>query len=101
MAVAELSTDRLSELLGDDADDLLSFSSPAVSKDLLHLPGPDFVDRVNVHMDRNPQVLRDRGVGERQEVVAVIAEQLAQAVGAQLCDCHDGSFRRGSCALRR
>src|SRR5689334_2764557 len=59
MAVAELSTDRLSELLGDDADDLLSFSSPAVSKDLLHLPGPDFVDRVNVHMDRNPQVLRN------------------------------------------
>ena len=59
MAVAELSTDRLSQLLGDDADDLLSFSDPAVSKDLLHLPGPDFVDRVNVHMDRNPQVLRN------------------------------------------
>jgi class I fructose-bisphosphate aldolase len=59
MAVAELSTDRLSELLGDDADDLLGFSSPAVPKDLLHLPGPDFIDRVVTPTDRNPQVLRN------------------------------------------
>jgi class I fructose-bisphosphate aldolase len=59
MAVAELSTDRLSELLGDDGDDLLGFSSPAVSKDLLHLPGPDFIERVVEQTDRNPQVLRN------------------------------------------
>ena len=59
MAVAELSTDRLSELLGDDADDLLGFSTPAVSSDLLHLPGPDFIDRVFQPTDRNPQVLRN------------------------------------------
>jgi fructose-bisphosphate aldolase, class I len=59
MAVAELSTDRLTELLGDDGEDLLGFSSPAVSKDLLHLPGPDFIDRVYEPMDRNPQVLRN------------------------------------------
>src|SRR3954468_12671429 len=59
MAVAELSTDRLTELLGDDGDDLLGFSSPAVSKDLLHLPGPDFVSRVMEQTDRNPQVLRN------------------------------------------
>jgi class I fructose-bisphosphate aldolase len=59
MAVAELSTDRLSELLGDDADDLLGFSSPAVSKDLLHLPGPDFIARVVEPSDRSPQVLRN------------------------------------------
>jgi fructose-bisphosphate aldolase, class I len=59
MAVAELSTDRLSELLGDDADDLLGFSSPAVSKDLLHLPGPDFIERIFEPTDRNPQVLRN------------------------------------------
>src|SRR4051794_34308774 len=59
MAVAELSTDRLSELLADDADDLLGFSNPAVSKDLLHLPGPDFIERIMVQTDRNPQVLRN------------------------------------------
>jgi fructose-bisphosphate aldolase, class I len=59
MAVAELSTDRLQEILGDDAENLLGFSSPAVSKDLLHLPGPDFVDRINQITDRNPQVLRN------------------------------------------
>src|SRR5919112_2066156 len=59
MAGAELSTDRLTDLLGDDADDLLGFSSPAVSKDLLHLPGPDFVQRVMEPTDRNPQVLRN------------------------------------------
>src|SRR3954451_11516568 len=59
MAVAELSTDRLTELLGDDADDLLNFSSPAISKEQLHLPGPDFVQRVMEPTDRNPQTLRN------------------------------------------
>src|SRR3954451_20679411 len=59
MAVAELSTDRLSELLGGDADELLGFSSPAVSKDLLHLPGPDFNERVMEPSDRNIQTLRN------------------------------------------
>src|SRR5215212_5387048 len=61
MAVAELSTDRLTDLLGDDADDLLGFSSPAISKDLLHLPGPDFIQRVMEPTDRSPQVLRNLG----------------------------------------
>src|SRR3954464_405061 len=59
MAVAELSTDRLTELLGEDADDLLGFSTPAVSKDMLHLPGPDFIQRVMEPTDRSPQVLRN------------------------------------------
>src|SRR3954447_21887016 len=59
MAVAELSTDRLTDLLGDSADDLLGFSSPAVSKDMLHLPGPDFITRIFESTDRNPQVLRN------------------------------------------
>jgi class I fructose-bisphosphate aldolase len=59
MAVAELSTDRLTDLLGDAADDLLGFSSPAVSKEMLYLPGPDFITRVFESTDRNPQVLRN------------------------------------------
>jgi class I fructose-bisphosphate aldolase len=49
---------RVEELLGDDARALLEFNSPKISKDLLHTPGPDFVDRVWAHSDRSPQVLR-------------------------------------------
>ncbi|HEV7889542.1 MAG TPA: class I fructose-bisphosphate aldolase [Pyrinomonadaceae bacterium] len=49
---------RIEELLGDDARALLDFNSPKVSSDLLQVPGPDFVDRVWVNSDRNPQVLR-------------------------------------------
>jgi fructose-bisphosphate aldolase, class I len=46
-------------LLGADADSLLGFSTPAIPKDSLVLPGPDFVDRVFAQSDRNPQVLRN------------------------------------------
>jgi len=49
---------RIEELLGDDARALLEFDSPKISKDLLHTPGPDFIDRVWSHSDRSPQVLR-------------------------------------------
>ncbi|MDX2230179.1 MAG: class I fructose-bisphosphate aldolase [Leptolyngbyaceae cyanobacterium bins.349] len=44
--------------LGDEAEDLLTYKAK-VSQDLLHLPGPDFVDRIFVQSDRNPQVLRN------------------------------------------
>src|SRR5438445_4420385 len=43
--------------LGDKAELLLSFSNPKISKDRLHLPGPDFVDRVILLSDRNNRVL--------------------------------------------
>src|SRR5437763_2766839 len=49
---------RIEEFLGDDARALLEFDSPKISKDLLHTPGPDFIDRVWSHSDRSPQVLR-------------------------------------------
>lgn len=51
---------KIRELLGDDADKLLGHNAK-VSKDLLHLPGPDFMDRVWTVSDRNPQVLRSLG----------------------------------------
>jgi class I fructose-bisphosphate aldolase len=47
------------ELLGDKADSLLNHQSKTISKDQLHLPGPDFVDRILSSSDRNPQVLRN------------------------------------------
>jgi class I fructose-bisphosphate aldolase len=43
--------------LGDKAELLLNFSNPKISQDRLHLPGPDFVDRVISLSDRNNRVL--------------------------------------------
>jgi len=45
------------QLLGDNAHYLLDHTCRTVSKDLLHLPGPDFVDRIWAHSDRNNRVL--------------------------------------------
>src|SRR5438477_12604897 len=50
---------KITELLGDKADYLLNHQSKTISKDQLHLPGPDFVDRIWINSDRNPQVLRN------------------------------------------
>lgn len=46
-----------SELLGAEADRLLNHVCRTVSKESLHLPGPDFVDRIFVPSDRNAQVI--------------------------------------------
>ena len=46
-------------LLGDEAQALLSHESKTIPRDDLHLPGPDFVDRVLSSTDRSPQVLRN------------------------------------------
>jgi len=51
-------TDSLVELLGDEARDLLEHRCTTVSKDLLHLPGPDFVERVVSVTDRPVRVQR-------------------------------------------
>lgn len=56
--MAEVTTSRLEELLGADAESLLGFSAPKISKDRLFIPGPDFVDRVWKDSDRSPAVLR-------------------------------------------
>ncbi|MBE7440727.1 MAG: class I fructose-bisphosphate aldolase [Spirochaetales bacterium] len=51
---------KIRELLGADADGLLSHSAK-VPKNRLHLPGPDFIDRVWRDSNRTPQVLRSIG----------------------------------------
>src|SRR5688500_19267639 len=56
---ADMTTSRLEELLGEDAESLLQHQSQTVSKDNLHLPGPDFIDRVFVDTDRPTTVLRN------------------------------------------
>ncbi|MEM7623460.1 MAG: fructose-bisphosphate aldolase, partial [Planctomycetota bacterium] len=58
VTVAE-STTNVRELLGAEADDLLGYASKTVNKTSLHLPGPDFIDRVVSHTDRSPAVLRN------------------------------------------
>ncbi len=44
-------------LLGDKAESLLGFNSPKIAKSRLHLPGPDFVDRIFINSDRNNRTL--------------------------------------------
>ena len=50
---------KIQEILGKDGDSLIGFKNPKVSKDSLHLPGSDFIDRIFQQSDRNPQVLRN------------------------------------------
>jgi class I fructose-bisphosphate aldolase len=50
--------DYISELLGQDADHLLSHQATAIPKERLHLPGPDWVGRIFGPSDRNVRVLR-------------------------------------------
>src|SRR6185436_7173362 len=49
---------ELEQLLGDDAKRLLEHHCKTIPKEKLHLPGPDFVDRVYSQTDRPAAVLR-------------------------------------------
>ena len=49
---------QIQDMLGEDAEHLLGFNTPAISKDRLHLPGADFVDRIFGPSDRNIRTLR-------------------------------------------
>jgi class I fructose-bisphosphate aldolase len=51
-------SEAIAKLLGDEADYLLKHESKTISRDHLHLPGPDFVDRVVAGTDRSIPVLR-------------------------------------------
>ncbi|GAB4173047.1 MAG: class I fructose-bisphosphate aldolase [Terrimicrobiaceae bacterium] len=51
--------EQITAQLGDRAENLLSHVCRTISRDLLHLPGPDFVDRVFVASDRNQRVLNN------------------------------------------
>jgi class I fructose-bisphosphate aldolase len=49
---------HIEQLLGDQADTLLTHRCETVDRSLLHLPGPDFVDRVLASSDRSNSTLR-------------------------------------------
>ena len=53
-------TTDIEAVLGTDAS-LLDHKCAGVPQDLLHLPGPDFIDRVWTESDRSPAVLRNLG----------------------------------------
>ncbi|MDA1222185.1 MAG: class I fructose-bisphosphate aldolase [Planctomycetota bacterium] len=50
---------KIHDLLGAEADDLLGYEAKGFSKDSIHVPGPDFVDRQVALSDRSPQVMRN------------------------------------------
>jgi class I fructose-bisphosphate aldolase len=55
-ARANTGIERIQAILGDEAA-LLQHQCRTIAKDTLHLPGPDFVDRVFAPTDRSPRVL--------------------------------------------
>ena len=56
--MANLNSSKIQELLGADAETLLSYKATAIPQETLNLPGADFVDRVWALSDRTPAVLR-------------------------------------------
>src|SRR5437660_5162276 len=56
--VTKGSLEKIEEVLGSDARDLLEHQCQTVPKEQLHLPGGDFVDRVWKDSDRPTRVLR-------------------------------------------
>jgi fructose-bisphosphate aldolase, class I len=55
--MATASTSNIEQLLGSKAESLLGFKNPKIAKERLHIPGPDFIDRIYSLTDRNIRVL--------------------------------------------
>ena len=53
-----MSYSKITELLGPGADHLLNHTCKTIAKDLIHLPGPDFTDRIFLNSNRSNQVIR-------------------------------------------
>lgn len=54
-----VASSRTAEILGKDAETLLSYTAKGFPRSTLHVPGPDFVDRVLRDSDRPVGVLRN------------------------------------------
>src|SRR2546421_103610 len=50
---------QVEDLLGSNAQSLLGYTARGFARESLHLPGPDFVDRIVSATDRPPAVLRN------------------------------------------
>jgi len=53
-----MSLGKIEELLGSESDHLLNHECKTIGKDSIHLPGPDFVDRIFKDSNRSVQVLK-------------------------------------------
>lgn len=53
-----MTIEKIRTLLGQDAEHLLNHTCTTISRDHLHLPGPDFVDRIFAPGNRSNQVMR-------------------------------------------
>jgi len=51
--------EQIQKLLGAQAKSLLEHRCQTIPSEVLHLPGPDFIDRIFVASDRNPRVLNN------------------------------------------
>jgi class I fructose-bisphosphate aldolase len=58
-SIAETKLDSVTDLLGDDADSLLNHRCETIGAEHLHLPGPDFVERVMLETDRSIATIRN------------------------------------------
>jgi class I fructose-bisphosphate aldolase len=54
-----MNVEQIAKLLGADGDDLLGFQTPKIKKDQIHIPGPDWIERIFVPSDRPNPVLRN------------------------------------------
>lgn len=54
-----MSIKKITELLGDQAENLLSHTCKTIDKKNIHTAGPDFVDRMFIQSNRNANVLRN------------------------------------------
>lgn len=54
-----MSLKKTEELLGKDTDNLLGHKCKTIAKEQLHVPGPDFIERIFSNTNRNTQVLRN------------------------------------------
>lgn len=54
-----MSYNKIQTILGDQAENLLGHKCQTISKDSLHLPGPDWVDRIFAQSDRHIRVMQN------------------------------------------
>src|SRR5260221_675733 len=95
--MATATTSSIQTYLGAKADSLLGFNAPKISKDRLHLPGPDFVDRIWAPSDRNPRVLSSlqrmfstgRLTGTGYLSILPVDQGIEHSAGASFAKNHD------------
>jgi len=54
-----MAINKVIDLLGKEGEDLLNHKCTTFPKEMIHLPGSDFVDRCFAQTNRNPQVLKN------------------------------------------